>query len=91
MTKISKGLGLTPKINDTRFANLIISLTGHKFDVIASALYITPLSMLRGKSGPRSHINHSIAGGISSSWRRWWQHQRSRRLASLLPPSSRHS
>lgn len=42
MAKMSKGLGLTPKINDTRFANLIIGLTGHKFDVIASALYITP-------------------------------------------------
>jgi polar amino acid transport system substrate-binding protein len=42
MSKISKGLGLTLKINDIRFANLITGLAGHKFDVIASALYITP-------------------------------------------------
>jgi polar amino acid transport system substrate-binding protein len=42
MGKIAKGLSLTPRINDTRFANLVIGLTGKKFDVIASALYITP-------------------------------------------------
>jgi polar amino acid transport system substrate-binding protein len=42
MAKISKGLGLTPRIDDTRFANLVIGLSGKKFDVIASALYITP-------------------------------------------------
>ncbi|ANJ56302.1 ABC transporter substrate-binding protein [Pseudomonas silesiensis] len=42
MAKISKGLGLTPRIDDTRFANLVIGLSGKKFDVVASALYITP-------------------------------------------------
>jgi polar amino acid transport system substrate-binding protein len=42
MAKIASGLSLTPKINDTRFANLVIGLTGKKFDVVASALYITP-------------------------------------------------
>lgn len=42
MEKISKGMGLTMKIEDTRFANLILGITGHHYDVIASALYITP-------------------------------------------------
>ncbi|WP_406833868.1 transporter substrate-binding domain-containing protein [Pseudomonas asiatica] len=42
MAKISKGMGLTPRIDDTRFANLVIGLSGRKYDVIASALYITP-------------------------------------------------
>jgi polar amino acid transport system substrate-binding protein len=42
MSKIAKGMGLTPRIDDTRFANLVIGLSGKKFDVVASALYITP-------------------------------------------------
>jgi polar amino acid transport system substrate-binding protein len=42
MGKIAEGLSLTPRIQDTRFANLVIGLTGKKFDVVASALYITP-------------------------------------------------
>jgi polar amino acid transport system substrate-binding protein len=42
MEKISKGLGLSPKIEDTRFANLVTGLTSRKIDIIASALYITP-------------------------------------------------
>lgn len=42
MAKIAKGLDLTPHIEDTRFANLVIGLAGRKFDVVASALYITP-------------------------------------------------
>lgn len=42
MEKMSKGLGLSMKIEDTRFANLILGITGRHYDVIASALYITP-------------------------------------------------
>ncbi|MDH4582624.1 ABC transporter substrate-binding protein [Pseudomonas sp. BN415] len=42
MEKIARGMGLTPEVVDTRFANLVIGLSGKKFDVIASALYITP-------------------------------------------------
>jgi polar amino acid transport system substrate-binding protein len=42
MAMMSKGMGLTLKINDTRFANLVTGLAGQKFDVVASALYITP-------------------------------------------------
>lgn len=42
MGKIAQGMGLKPDVVDTRFANLVIGLSGKKFDVIASALYITP-------------------------------------------------
>ncbi|OWJ98227.1 amino acid ABC transporter substrate-binding protein [Pseudomonas sp. A46] len=42
MEKVAQGMGLTPKVVDTRFANLVIGLSGKKFDVVASALYITP-------------------------------------------------
>lgn len=42
MEKVAQGMGLTPNVVDTRFANLVIGLSGKKFDVIASALYITP-------------------------------------------------
>lgn len=42
MKEIGSALGLKTKTVDTRFANLILGLTGHHYDVIASALYITP-------------------------------------------------
>lgn len=42
MKRVADSLGLKTKTEDTRFANLILGLTGHHFDVIASALYITP-------------------------------------------------
>lgn len=42
MSLLSQKMSLTPHIKDTRFASLIIGLKSHKFDVIASTLYVTP-------------------------------------------------
>ncbi|VVE21881.1 ABC transporter substrate-binding protein [Pandoraea anhela] len=42
MTRLAAHLKLTPKFVDTRFANLILGITAQKFDVISSALYVTP-------------------------------------------------
>jgi polar amino acid transport system substrate-binding protein len=42
MSKMSTHLKVTPKFVDTRFANLILGLTGNRYDVILSALYMTP-------------------------------------------------
>lgn len=42
MKHMAASLGLKTKTEDTRFASLILGLTGHHYDVIASALYITP-------------------------------------------------
>lgn len=41
MAKIGGHLNLTPKFIDTRFANLILGATGGRYDLIASALYMT--------------------------------------------------
>jgi len=41
MEKVAQQLGLKPVFEDTRFANLVLGLMGHRFDVVASALYIT--------------------------------------------------
>ncbi|MFT4063875.1 ABC transporter substrate-binding protein [Paraburkholderia sp.] len=32
----------TPRFVDTRFANLILGVTGSRYDIVASALYVTP-------------------------------------------------
>lgn len=42
MRAVAKHMGLEPKFVDTRFAQLIIGLRSHRFDVVASILYITP-------------------------------------------------
>ncbi|KAF1031157.1 MAG: L-cystine-binding protein FliY [Pseudomonas sp.] len=39
---IGKQLGLKPRFIDTRFANLILGVNAQRFDLIASALYVTP-------------------------------------------------
>lgn len=39
---LAKEIDLIPEVKDTRFASLILGLKSHKFDVIASTLYITP-------------------------------------------------
>jgi polar amino acid transport system substrate-binding protein len=39
---IAKELGVQVRFMDTRFANLIAGLQANRYDVIASALYITP-------------------------------------------------
>jgi len=45
MAKMSSHMKLTPKFVDTRFASLILGLTGDRYDLIASALYVTPERM----------------------------------------------
>jgi polar amino acid transport system substrate-binding protein len=42
MTKMAAQLGLKTQFEDTRFASLILGLTGTRFDVVVSALYVTP-------------------------------------------------
>ncbi|MFV3291587.1 ABC transporter substrate-binding protein [Pseudomonas sp. NY11955] len=42
MTLLSKQLKLTPQFQDTRFANLVMGVNARRFDVVASALYVTP-------------------------------------------------
>ncbi|WP_414501413.1 MULTISPECIES: ABC transporter substrate-binding protein [unclassified Zymobacter] len=42
MALIAQQMSLTPRIKDTRFASLIMGLKSHKFDVVASTLYVTP-------------------------------------------------
>jgi polar amino acid transport system substrate-binding protein len=42
VAKMSARMKTTPKFVDTRFANLILGLTGNRYDVIVSALYVTP-------------------------------------------------
>jgi polar amino acid transport system substrate-binding protein len=42
MALIGKQLGLAPRFLDTRFANLIMGVNSQRFDVVASALYVTP-------------------------------------------------
>lgn len=39
---MGKQLGLEPRFLDTRFANLILGVNARRFDVVASALYVTP-------------------------------------------------
>ncbi|MFJ7792526.1 ABC transporter substrate-binding protein [Pseudomonas sp. NPDC096950] len=39
---IGKQLGLAPRFLDTRFANLILGVNAQRFDLVASALYVTP-------------------------------------------------
>ncbi|EJL93490.1 periplasmic component of amino acid ABC-type transporter/signal transduction system [Herbaspirillum sp. CF444] len=42
MKRLAGHLGLTVRFLDTRFANLILGVNARRFDVIASALYVTP-------------------------------------------------
>ncbi|MGY2373146.1 ABC transporter substrate-binding protein [Pseudomonas sp. SDO524_S393] len=42
MQLIGKQLHLAPRFLDTRFANLILGVNAQRFDVVASALYVTP-------------------------------------------------
>jgi polar amino acid transport system substrate-binding protein len=42
MAKAGAHMKLVPKFVDTRFANLILGATGGRYDVIVSALYMTP-------------------------------------------------
>jgi polar amino acid transport system substrate-binding protein len=42
MGKLATHLKLKPSFVDTRFANLILGVNANRFDVIASALYVTP-------------------------------------------------
>lgn len=42
MGKLAAHLSLKPSFVDTRFANLILGLDASRFDVVASALYVTP-------------------------------------------------
>lgn len=42
MQLIGKQMRLEPRFLDTRFANLILGVNAQRFDVIASALYVTP-------------------------------------------------
>ncbi len=42
MSKLAAHLKLKPGFVDTRFANLILGVNANRFDVIASALYVTP-------------------------------------------------
>jgi polar amino acid transport system substrate-binding protein len=42
MSKLAVHLKLKPGFVDTRFANLILGINANRFDVIASALYVTP-------------------------------------------------
>ncbi len=42
MALIAPKLGLEVRFIDTRFANLIAGLQANRFDIIASALYVTP-------------------------------------------------
>ncbi|HCN65970.1 MAG TPA: amino acid ABC transporter substrate-binding protein [Pseudomonas sp.] len=39
---LGQQLGLKPRFLDTRFANLILGVNAQRFDVVASALYVTP-------------------------------------------------
>lgn len=41
-TLIAKAANLSAKFLDTRFENLIIGVSGDKFDIIVSSLYVTP-------------------------------------------------
>ena len=41
MTAVAGELGLTPKFNDTRFAQIIAGIKANRYDVIASTLYIS--------------------------------------------------
>jgi len=45
MAKMSAHMKLKPNFVDTRFASLILGLTGDRYDIIASALYVTPERM----------------------------------------------
>ncbi|WP_408585128.1 ABC transporter substrate-binding protein [Paraburkholderia tropica] len=42
MAKLASHMQLQPRYADTRFANLIVGVDASRFDVIASALYVTP-------------------------------------------------
>lgn len=42
MNRIAGQLGMKTQFEDTRFASLILGLGGGRFDVVASALYVTP-------------------------------------------------
>ena len=42
MTLLGQQLKLTPQFHDTRFANLVMGVNARRFDVVASALYVTP-------------------------------------------------
>lgn len=42
MNLLAQQLKLTPQFHDTRFANLVMGVNARRFDVVASALYVTP-------------------------------------------------
>jgi polar amino acid transport system substrate-binding protein len=42
MNRMASQLGLKTQFEDTRFASLILGLSGKRFDVVVSALYVTP-------------------------------------------------
>ncbi|KES25545.1 MULTISPECIES: ABC transporter substrate-binding protein [unclassified Pseudomonas] len=42
MRALGKQLQLQPEFRDTRFANLVMGVNARRFDVVASALYVTP-------------------------------------------------
>ncbi|MGF6641709.1 ABC transporter substrate-binding protein [Paraburkholderia sp. MM6662-R1] len=42
VAKLASHMRTTPKFVDTRFANLILGVTGGRYDLVASGLYVTP-------------------------------------------------
>jgi len=69
MKAISKAAGLEPKFLDTRFENLIIGVSGDKFDVIASALYVKPERAQQVDFIPYMKTGVSIAGSVRAASR----------------------
>ncbi|WP_342648739.1 transporter substrate-binding domain-containing protein [Pseudomonas sp. REB1044] len=50
MNLLGAHLKLTTQFQDTRFANLVMGVNARRFDVVASALYVTPSARPRSIS-----------------------------------------
>lgn len=65
---LAKQMKLTPEVKDTRFASLILGLKSHKFDVIASTLYITPERATQVNFLPYMQTGGSLMVKAGSQW-----------------------
>jgi polar amino acid transport system substrate-binding protein len=69
MQAVASELKLQTKFLDTRFANLILGVNAHRFDVVASALYVTPERAQQVGFLPYFTTGSSLVVSSKSDWR----------------------
>lgn len=67
MNAVAEELGLTPKFNDTRFAQIVAGIKANRYDVIASTLYISASRAKEVDFVPYFQTGNSIISPVNGS------------------------